>query len=173
MRIDLNEDDLAFALRLGQKRSGSMGHAETVNSPNMLYPRPPWWRHYVGVCGEQAFSKVTGYPVDDKTIGRGDDGTDFPHGIQVKAAYQPRQPRLLIPVSQLDRKIACIYVFVWLPHEHEFKVAHIQGWITRADLMRLKQGPEKIVVDSWIIRTPRDLWGFDVLLHAIRQDWTG
>ena len=70
--------DQEFALWLGKRRAASVPD-ETENSANFFEDKgmPPWWRHYLGVLGERAYSILTGEPVNTWTIGRGDDGSDF------------------------------------------------------------------------------------------------
>lgn len=118
-----------------------MNHAATKNSANFFADRPPWFRHFVGACGEVAFAKTYDLPVDEDTIGRGDDGTDFPGGIQVKTAFQKRPPRLMFPQRQWLRKHAQIYVLAWAPAELECSEISLIGWIRRQRAVELLRGP--------------------------------
>lgn len=134
------------ALEHGLKRSASMGHRDTTNSQNWMNGKPPYWRHYVGRVGEEIVSLFSGWPLDWDTIGRGDDGTDFPHGIQVKTRETTEKPNLLIPVSQFNRKTCVYYILVWLNEPH----AHIIGWITREDFKRL-HSVEQMKVPTMVV----------------------
>lgn len=130
--IHINSNDLKWCLDLGLKRSGSMGHMETPNSKDMMKGStygnvPPWFRHYLGAIGEKAYSIMTGFPVNDITIGRGDSGIDFPDGYQVKcsgltkidkATGERVLPNLLFLVDQWDRKhvLAKNFCLMWAYH---------------------------------------------------------
>lgn len=118
-----------------------MNHASTRNSANFFSDRPPWFRHFVGVCGEVAFAKTYDLHVDEDTIGRGDDGTDFPGGVQVKTAFQKRPPRLMFPQRQWQRKHAKVYVLAWAPADLECSAISLIGWIRRGRAVELLHGP--------------------------------
>lgn len=123
------------ALRLGLARSGSMQHRDTVNSRSMMRQqgRPDWWRHHIGALGEIVFSLYSGLTVNTWTIGRGDDGSDFPGGINVKASDCKTEPRLMILKTMWERKHAKVYVIVWINEPH----AHILGGITSEEFARV------------------------------------
>lgn len=133
--IYLCDEDLKFCESHAKKRSGSMDDADTLNSQNFYNNKPPWWRHYIGMLGEFAYQVHSGYKVDTTTIGEGDDGTDFPGGIQVKASDLGVMPNLMFPLKQWQRKSANIYVLAWvvLP-----RTIHLLGWITREKADRVK-----------------------------------
>lgn len=126
----LNTVDWRWATGLGKKRSGSMDHANTKNSRNFMPDKPPWWRHVIGVVAELGYSWWSGCPVNTTTIGRGDDGTDFPGGIQVKGSDHETPPDLLLGVSQWNRKHAAIYVLAWVRPDEVI----LMGWITRKEI---------------------------------------
>jgi len=154
MNVLIIKTDLKWCKWLGKKRSASMGHAETKNSKNMV-GGTPWKRHYFGAIGEKAWSILTGEPVDVKTIGRGDAGTDFSNGTQVKGAYQRKKPNLLIPVDQYDRKIAKRYILGWIKQKDFGVVVEILGQISRGKCDRVKRfvkkGDMNMKVDTWLI----------------------
>lgn len=153
MKVLIIKSDLKWCRWLAGKRSGSMGHAETKNSHNRRLPS--YLRHYYGVIVEKAWSILTGYPVNTWTIGEGDDGTDFPGGINVKGSYQPKKPNLLFPVDQYARKIAKTYVFGWITNNDFGVVVEILGQISRVECDRvkkfLKEGERNMVCDTWFI----------------------
>ena len=115
LTIILTEKEIEKCKEIGLKRSGSMSHADTKNSKNMTPEKPAWWRHYIGALGEYAFAKLTNQEVHD-IIGRGDEGTDFPCGTNVKSSDFPhREPNLLIhKKTSWDRKRAKRYVLAWI-----------------------------------------------------------
>lgn len=126
--------------KLGLRRSASMGHKDYL-TPNMLAPQghKSSHKHVVGGIGEVVFSDYSGLPVDDKTIGRGDSGSDFPGGIQVKSAELDHPPNLPITVHEWHHKPQRIYVMVWI----DGKSAHILGAITRANADKVKQRQDR------------------------------
>lgn len=127
--IHITDGMIRDAYTLAMRRSGSMNHADTLNSKNFFKNRPGWWRHFIGALGEIVFSHYSGFPVDTHTIGRGDDGTDFPGGIQIKCSDYPSAPNILIPEAQWDRKTCQLYVLIWVQLDRH--VAQIMGAITR------------------------------------------
>lgn len=147
IEIYYNSYDKDWCWALAKRRSGSMGDKETKNSwnPKMNSRK----RHYIGVLGEWCWSVLSGHPIDIETIGRGDDGTDFPGGIQVKGADQENMPNLLIPESQYDRKVADHYVLVWVRE----KTGLILGRITREKMDQVKkfvkQGDKGMICNTW------------------------
>jgi hypothetical protein len=110
----LSDEELEWCKQLGFKRSASKNHADTLNSKNFMPKKPKWHRHYVGAIGELAYSKYCGDPVNTDIIGVGDDGTDFPGGVQVKASDTKKIPNLMFPKNQFYRKKAKVYVLVWV-----------------------------------------------------------
>jgi len=155
MNVLIIKSDLEWCKWLAKKRSGSMGHAETKNSRDMLGSLTPWLRHYFGVIAEKAWSLLTGEPVNTWIIGEGDDGTDFSNSTQVKGAYQPKKPNLLIPVDQYDRKTAKRYILGWIKNTDFGVLVEIIGEISRAKCDRvkkfIKKGERNMVVDTWWI----------------------
>lgn len=134
----IDERSEKFATDLGTKRSASMGHSDTINSRNFFPDKPPQYRHIVGVKGELVVSwwnieRGRNWLVDTKTIGRGDRGTDFPCGIQVKTSTHDTPPDLILDPVQYRRKRAeaKIYILVWLKSERQ---AIIMGWITTKEI---------------------------------------
>jgi len=115
-----------------------VGHASTRNSQNFFEGSEPWYRHFIGVLGEKAYSAYSGYPVDDQTIGRGDSGVDFPGGVQVKTACLESKPRLMIPQSQYDRKMCEYYVLAWV-RSGDYSSVVILGRITRSHFDDIKE----------------------------------
>ena len=112
--VELNEVEIAFCKEWAMERSGSMSHSDTKNSKNMTPEKPAWWRHYIGCLGEYAFSKLTNQKIH-KIIGKGDPGTDFPCGTNVKASDLSHEPNLLIhKQSAWDRKRAKRYALAWV-----------------------------------------------------------
>lgn len=130
----LDDAALKWCERHGRKRSASMSDADTKNSRNMMTHRPPWYRHYIGVIGELAYSWFSKQPVDVKTIGRGDDGTDFPSGVQVKASDLGHEPALMFLKTQWQRKQAKVYVLAWVQLTTPVKRVSLLGWLTREDI---------------------------------------
>ena len=112
MIIQLSNDDLAWCKELAMKRSGAFNFADTKNSRTMMPNKPNWTRHYYGLIGELAYSKITGEAVNE-LVGTGDDGTDFANGVQIKTSNQPKKPNLMILVSLYERKHADIYILMW------------------------------------------------------------
>jgi len=154
MIVPITKDELTWCKGLGKRRSGSMGHAETKNSKNMVRGTP-WKRHYFGAIAEKGWSKLTGHPVNTWTIGEGDGGTDFPDGTQVKGAYQEKKPNLLIPVDQYDRLPAKRYILGWIKKTPHGVVVDFVGEISREKCDRVKEfvkkGERNTVVDTWWI----------------------
>lgn len=139
----LKPEHLAWCKELAMKRSGSMGHANTCHSKNCMKDRPGWWRHFIGVIGELVISWRCSFEVDTQTIGRGDSGSDFPGGIQVKASDLSYEPNLVVSVDEWARKPAQVYVLVWI--RDELSRASIMGFITRD-----KADSVKLLVDGGI-----------------------
>lgn len=134
----LTVDQISWADQLAERRSGSMGHRNTPLSrnPNMK----SLLRHKIGARAEVVYSLHTGYPVDDKTIGIGDTGTDFPDGAQVKGSNIKKMPNILIPIEDWPRKPPKFYVLVWVQNM-KFKRSHsyILGKISREEADRVKE----------------------------------
>ena len=139
--IHVNRGMIEAALRLGNRRSASMNHAETKNSINMGFDTP-LDRHFAGALGEIAWGRFTGFEVDKRTIGRGDGGTDFSGGIDIKTrvSWNRYRPNLLIPVKQWireDRPKPNKYVLCWISKEEfeagAIRTVRIVGWITAID----------------------------------------
>lgn len=124
-----------WALERAMDRSGSMKHSDTIHSINMLKDRPPYWRHYVGVLGELCYAWFSGQKVDIITIGRGDDGTDFPDGVQVKSSDLAgnRPPRLMLNPDQWRRKRAFDYVLAWIQWTKPTPKGSLLGWISHEE----------------------------------------
>lgn len=124
-----------------------MRHADTVNSRNMLRGRPPYWKHYVGAVGEVIFSMYSGLPVDETTIGRGDEGSDFPGGIQVKCSDTRYEPNLMVLKSLWERKPAKLYVLCWLNEPKVFILGAItsQEFLNAKETIELGHGPTYVV----------------------------
>lgn len=139
----LTHAHLAWCKQLAMKRSGSMNHADTCHSKNCMPHRPPWTRHYIGAIGELVVSWRCGVKVDTHTIGRGDSGSDFPGGVQVKASDLKTEPNLVISTDEWGRKPASVYVLVWI--RDELSRASIMGFITRE-----KADKVKLLVDGGI-----------------------
>jgi hypothetical protein len=134
MIITLTNEQIEWCKNLAIKRSGSMNHSDTLNSQNFLKQKPSWYRHYVGVLGELAYSIHTGQAVDETTIGKGDSGIDFEDGVQVKASDTVNKPNLMFPVSQFNRKIAKNYVLAWV----KLPEVELIGRITREKILEVK-----------------------------------
>tara|TARA_R110002012_G_scaffold59163_2_gene154544 strand:+ start:1088 stop:1576 length:489 start_codon:yes stop_codon:yes gene_type:complete len=128
VEVKFNDADIDFCRNLGDRRSGSMGHRDTVNSYTMTHKSRH--RHFLGVVGELAYSKFSGLEVDSITIGRGDDGTDFNNGINVKCSDSRNKPNLIFPVVQYQRKYSEYYVLVW----YKEKIPYLLGWTTRNEI---------------------------------------
>lgn len=133
IKIEFSKEDFEFCHELGLKRSGSVGHADTKNSPRMVHGSR--YRHYLGVVGELAYSKYSGLEVDIHTIGKGDDGTDFPNGVNVKCSDAKNKPNLLILSQQFKRKYSDYYVMVWYTQGD----VYLLGWATRDQLYTHKK----------------------------------
>ena len=131
MIITLTEEQIEFAKDLGFRRSASVGHAETKNNFNAYKTKPKWWRHYVGALGEVAYSVYIGKEVDTTTIGTGDDGTDFDHGVDVKSSDLNRRPNLLLGINQFNKKYAKRYVLAWV----QLPKVELIGYIDRQDVI--------------------------------------
>ena len=114
MIIILTEQQQEWCKELALKRSGSMNHAETKNSINCFKEKPGWHRHFIGALGELAYAIHTGKEVDTTTIGRGDTGTDFDNGVDVKSSASKYKPPLLLFVNQFARKTCETYVLAWV-----------------------------------------------------------
>ena len=93
--------------------------------------------HLVGLCGEVAFSKMTGAPFDARTLARGDDGYDFLiDGVtySVKTTKYARDPHLKeFPKPKLwaDKYVLAIV-------DMGAKKATICGWCTGKELRESK-----------------------------------
>jgi hypothetical protein len=147
-RIHYQFTDLSrkFSIEKGTKRSASMNHADTQNSQNFFKGRDPAWRHIVGF-GAEVIVKWWArdylqqeWLVDTKTLGRGDDGTDFPFGIQVKASNSNRMPDLLLTEKQWLRKKRKTkrIILVWVRSTGDFlDDAVIVGWISTEEIEKV------------------------------------
>tara|TARA_R110000803_G_scaffold110897_1_gene179353 strand:+ start:489 stop:959 length:471 start_codon:yes stop_codon:yes gene_type:complete len=135
MNITLTDKQILYCKDLAMKRSGSVNHAETKNSINCFKEMPGWHRHYVGALGEMAYSIYSGKEIDTTTIGRGDDGTDFDNGVDVKTSTSKYKPNLLIFKKQFERKFAKNYVLAWL----KLPVVELIGTISRDDFNEHKE----------------------------------
>jgi hypothetical protein len=132
MIITLTEEQLDFAHSVGFKRSASVGHAVTRKSFNAYEnKKPDWWRHYIGALGELAYSIYIGKEIDTTTIGRGDDGTDFDNGVDVKSSDLNRKPNLLLGINQFNKKYAKRYVLAWV----KIPTVELIGYIDRDDVI--------------------------------------
>lgn len=132
----LSPEQIKFCRDLGMKRSRSMNHADTLNSANWMPHRHPSDRHVVGVYGEMGYSIITDQPIDDKTIGRGDKGWDFPDGTNVKSSdlvYQ--KPNLIISARQFHRIHSPRYCLAWV----RLPYVELLGTISRERFMAIKQ----------------------------------
>ena len=154
IRIRLTPDTLRLAKQLGLKRSGSMNDRDTPHSHNPKMNSKV--RHITGAEAEYVYSDHSGDPVDTWTIGKGDDGTDFPGGVDVKGSKIENMPNLLIDQEAWERKIPKIYVLVWVQNL-KFKRLDslILGWITREQADEVKyevlEGERGCVTDNWWI----------------------
>ena len=126
MIITLTEQQLEWCKDLAMKRSGSMNHADTKNSSNFFKSKPAWWRHYIGVIGELAYSIHTGEKVGVLTIGKGDSGYDFKYGVDVKCSNSKQRPDLLLNANQFKRKKANHYVLAWVQENTVELIGHIK-----------------------------------------------
>ena len=135
MIIKLTDKELDWCKDLAMKRSGSMNHADTKNSSNFFKRKPAWWRHYIGVIGEFAYSKHTGEKVDILTIGKGDSGSDFKYGVDVKSSNSKNRPPLLLFANQFKRKVAKHYVLAWVKENSVELIGHIK----RKKVIELKE----------------------------------
>ena len=152
--IQLTPEELKLAIKLGRRRSGSVGHAETLYSHNPTMGS--LIRHIIGAKAEYVYSRYTGYPVDITTIGKGDDGTDFPDGANVKGSEIEKKPNLLIDLISWERIVPKFYVLIWVQNP-KFNRLHseILGFITREDADRVKykvlKGERGCIRDDWWI----------------------
>jgi hypothetical protein len=128
IEINLVDSDISFCKNLGDARSGSMGHRDTVNSQTMTHKSRH--RHFLGVVGELAYSKFSGLDVDSFTIGKGDDGNDFINGVNVKCSDSKNKPNLIFPSVQYERKRSEYYVLAWYKDSRVYLI----GWTTRAEI---------------------------------------
>ncbi len=117
----LDQEALDWCFDLAMRRSGSMQHRDTPNSKNMNPERPGWHRHFIGVIGELAYSWFSDHPVNQDTIGEGDDGTDFPDGVQIKSSDLDHEPNLLFLTKQWERKLARTYVLAWVQNVTQYR----------------------------------------------------
>jgi len=147
MKIKLTPEQMQWCKDLAIKRSGSMNHSETKNSINCFKTRDGWHRHYVGALGELAYSIHSGKKIDTSIIGRGDDGTDFDNGVDVKTSSSKYRPDLLIFKKQYDRKIADSYVLAWL----QLPTVELIGSISRTKFDELKEIKNFGYGDSYIV----------------------
>ena len=132
MIITLTEEQMEFAYNIGYKRSASVNHAVTRKSFNAYEnKKPDWWRHYIGALGEVAYSIHIGKEIDTTTIGRGDDGTDFDNGVDVKSSDLNRKPNLLLGVNQFNKKYAKRYILAWV----KLPEVELLGYIDREDVI--------------------------------------
>ena len=112
--MELDANQIEFCKALGMKRSGSMNHADTKHSANFFKDKPAWHRHFLGVMGEFAYGAYSGYPIDNETIGRGDTGTDFLDGTDVKSSDSISKPNLILRPDAIFRKKPKSYVLAWI-----------------------------------------------------------
>jgi hypothetical protein len=140
LTLHFEKDEIDWCRDLAKRIHDVKGEEDTVNSQNFYKNKPDWWRTFVGKCGEQAWSNYTGHPVDDRILPRhmGDDGTDFPGDLQVKASDTIKMPNLMFPVTQYKRKKEKkpkLYVLVWIGlYESGAGVGTILGEIKREDM---------------------------------------
>lgn len=132
--IRISESEIQWCEALGKRRHYSI----EKHSANWFDGKPPWFKEKIGVLGEKAYSIYSGYPVDDWTIGCGDDGTDFPNGAQAKGACQPRTPRLMLPVSSYNKKPFKFYVLGWC-RPGDYGDWRLLGKISRERFDKIKQ----------------------------------
>lgn len=160
IRVELTPEDKKFCWKWAQKRSGSMGDNDTKNSHS--FGMNSKTRHYVGLLGERAYGKYIDFPVDTATIGRGDDGTDFPDGIQVKGAMTEKMPNLLIPVDQYDRKPCESYVLVWVKKTHAIILGIINREVVEKVKKFIKEGDRGMYCDTWWVDREHLIEVFDI-----------
>lgn len=169
-RFEFNEEAIAWCFKHGMARSASMNHADTKNSRNFFSGKPPYHRHVLGIKGELAYSwwlrHINRYhPVDIKTLGRGDTGTDFPGGVQIKSSDLDHVPNLLIGVTQWQRKHANYYVLAWVRPEHVWLI----GWISTEEFEKIHKVRE-IRGDAVMVVDYRDLHPMDELEAVLIKD---
>tara|TARA_R110002050_G_scaffold94607_2_gene196808 strand:- start:552 stop:1022 length:471 start_codon:yes stop_codon:yes gene_type:complete len=134
MIYKLEKKQLDWCMDLALKRSGTHNHAETKNSVNCFKDKAGWYRHYLGVLGELAYSIHTGFKIRPFT-GEADNGTDFDNGVDVKASDTKYKPNLLLFEKQFARKFAKSYVLVWI----RLPYVQIIGEIKREKVIELKE----------------------------------
>ena len=147
MKIKLTPEQMQWCKDLAMKRSGSKNHAETKNSINCFKDKEGWHRHYVGVLGELAYSIYSGKKIDISIIGRGDDGTDFDNGVDVKTSTSKYRPNLLMFKKQYERKKADSYVLAWL----QLPIVELVGSITRNKFDELKETKDFGYGETYIV----------------------
>ena len=102
MIYKLSPEQIKWCMDLAIKRSGTHNHAETKNSINCFKNKAGWYRHYLGVLGELAYSIHSGLKIRPFT-GEADNGTDFDNGVDVKASDTKYKPNLLLFEKQFKK----------------------------------------------------------------------
>lgn len=144
----LTEADIELCKQKTIDNCGWTDMEETANSKNFFEGMPRTHRHFIGLLGEFAWAKIHGYEMNMETwTGKGDDGTDFKGGIQVKSSAITKKPNLLIPCSQWKRKSCKFYYLMWI----RLPVAYEIGWISRIEALLVREKID-LKVPTWIIK---------------------
>ena len=101
----LNPHDTRFCIKYVIEKHRALGYEETKKSKNFFKKlgKNILFKSKVGVIAEMAWSFYCGHMPKFLLTIEGDDGTDFPNGIDVKGS--PRQyPNILYPVHAWDDK---------------------------------------------------------------------
>lgn len=157
----MTEDDLHYSVWLGKFRWKPFRYAkkrgiegDTKNSRNFFENKAPWYRSFIGACGEKAYSKFSNWPIIETTWNDGrsfEDGSDFPNGFNVKASEINNMPNLLIPVDQWDRHKPKGYILAWVRlREREcFLLGQALRTLVDEKKIYLKKGERKMKVDTY------------------------
>lgn len=134
IQIGMDQEDIEWSYKAGLVRKGTVSDIAVVvysGEDQEIY-------EWTGVLGELAYSKHTGHPVKVTLPKGGDDGTDFPGGVQVKASRRSHPPKLMIPVRDWrnPKKVCKSYVLSWVSEDR--RTVKIMGAISRPRFHRIK-----------------------------------
>lgn len=87
-----------------------------------------FYKDFIGVIGELAYSIHTGLPMNENIYNFGDHGIDFPDGAQVKASDLDVLPNLQILEEKWGDQTAKFFVLMWFCYPN---TVYIVGKISR------------------------------------------
>ena len=121
----------------------------------------------IGLSGEVAFAKETGYPLDLRTKPAGDDGVDFYTSLGTVDVKTSRKPYFLL--VEKGKVKADIYVLA--QYDDETKSARLLGWEYGKDMKDLpvRDFGFGVINHYKEVRSLRDIWELTNLLRMTRE----